>query len=173
MNPEADLARLTGRDPIEVLSSTPANLAAIVEATPADLLRTRPYPGKWTPNEILGHLVDHEWAAGVRYRNAMFAEPPSFAGYDQERWVAGRHVNDIDPSEHVEEFGKLRPHNLRLISNLPEALLERTITPISASGSPGRPATVRQAIIRYAAHDLTHLDQLRRYVEAVSDRLGR
>jgi hypothetical protein len=34
----------------------------------AEVLRARPFEGKWTPNEIIGHLTDSEWVYGYRLR---------------------------------------------------------------------------------------------------------
>ena len=52
---------LGDRDPLEVMAQTPSTLAEIVRAHPTAVLRTRPFAGKWTPNEIIGHLADGEW----------------------------------------------------------------------------------------------------------------
>ena len=59
---------LAGRDPIEVLGQTASTLAEIVARHPAEVLRGRPMQGKWTPNEIIGHLTDIEWIYGYRFR---------------------------------------------------------------------------------------------------------
>ncbi|MHC4429999.1 MAG: DinB family protein, partial [Planctomycetota bacterium] len=64
-------ALLGDRDPLEVLSQTPQRLAQIVAANSVERLRSRPAPGKWTPNEILGHLADTEWAHGWRMRTVL------------------------------------------------------------------------------------------------------
>jgi hypothetical protein len=55
---------LAGRDPIEVMGQTAFTLASIVARHPAPVLRTRPFEGKWTTNEIIGHLTDSEWVYG-------------------------------------------------------------------------------------------------------------
>ena len=72
-DPEAYKQKIFGllgnRSPMEVLSETPARLADIVSHTHADVLKTRPFPGKWTPNEIIGHLSDAEWVFGMRLRH--------------------------------------------------------------------------------------------------------
>ena len=58
---------LAGRDPIAVLGQTASTLADIVARHPREVLRGRAIQGKWTPNEIIGHLTDSEWVAVWRY----------------------------------------------------------------------------------------------------------
>jgi len=43
---------LASRDPLEVLAQTASTLADIVGKHSATVLRSRPFEGKWTPNEI-------------------------------------------------------------------------------------------------------------------------
>ena len=52
---------LGDRNPLEVLAQTASTLADIVHKHSATVLRTRPFEGKWTPNELIGHLADSEW----------------------------------------------------------------------------------------------------------------
>jgi len=56
---------LAGRDPIAVLGQTASSLADIVATHPAEILRGRAIQGKWTPNEIIGHLTDSEWVMDI------------------------------------------------------------------------------------------------------------
>ena len=56
---------LAKRNPLEVSAQTAHTLADIVGKHSATVLRTRPFEGKWTPNEIIGHLTDSEWAYGI------------------------------------------------------------------------------------------------------------
>ena len=48
---------LGGRDPVEVMSETADVLAGIVREHSAEQLRSKPFEGKWTPNEVIGHLT--------------------------------------------------------------------------------------------------------------------
>jgi hypothetical protein len=68
---------LSDRDPFELLAQTASALADIVSIHPAAMLRTRPFAGKWTPNEIIGHLTDTEWVYGYRLRLILCEENPT------------------------------------------------------------------------------------------------
>ncbi|MEE8587567.1 MAG: DinB family protein, partial [Acidobacteriota bacterium] len=80
------LELLGDRDPGSVLSSTPQNLAGLLERFPHQLFRRQALKGKWTPNQILGHLADVEWIFGYRVRTILADQTPLLQGADQEKW---------------------------------------------------------------------------------------
>ncbi|MEA2326557.1 MAG: hypothetical protein QOE68_1516 [Thermoanaerobaculia bacterium] len=49
---------------------------------------TPPAPGKWSPKQVIGHLIDSASNNHQRFVRANFTEELIFAGYDQEQWVA-------------------------------------------------------------------------------------
>lgn len=79
------------RNPLEVMAQTASTLAEIVRTHPAAVLRRRPFAGKWTPNEIIGHLADGEWVYGYRLRLILCEDNPAIAGTKQDSWVAALH----------------------------------------------------------------------------------
>ena len=81
------LADLLGdRDPIEAMSATAGVLDTIVMEHSAEQMRTRPIDGKWTPNEIIGHLLDAVWVYGYRARLILGDDNPTILGMDQEQF---------------------------------------------------------------------------------------
>jgi hypothetical protein len=46
-----------------------------------------PAPGKWSPKQVIGHLIDSASNNHQRFVRANFTEDLVFAGYDQEKWV--------------------------------------------------------------------------------------
>src|ERR1700751_218974 len=81
---------LANRDPLEVLAETAFTLADTVGKHSATVLRTRPFEGKWTPNEVIGHLTDSEWVYGYRLRLIVSEELPTILGTQQDLWVAAQ-----------------------------------------------------------------------------------
>jgi hypothetical protein len=74
--------------------------AAIAEASPrllaisdADAAKP-PAPGKWSPKQIIGHLIDSASNNHQRFVRANFTEDLIFPGYDQEQWVSLGHYAD-------------------------------------------------------------------------------
>ncbi len=154
---------LAGRDPLEVLRLTVRQLTSIVEEHSVDDLRRRPFEGKWTPNEILGHLVDHEMVSLSRIRTLRFNESPWVGRYDQERWVADQRHNDREPRLFVERFENLRPLNLEQYESAsPDEYARRQYRP------DGTAITLGDLMKAHAGHDLIHLDQISRYLQAIS-----
>ena len=165
-NPQAyrdKMEQLLGdRDPFSVLSETPDALAVLTSRHPAKLLRTRPFPDKWTPNEIIGHLSDADWVYGFRMRMILCENEPKILGMDQDLWVAGQRLNDREPREVVEMFRALRGFNLLIWKQMSPTDFKR----IGRHDERG-PESLAQMLRMLAGHDLSHLGQITRYIDAV------
>ena len=153
---------LGDRNPLDVMSETPDKLAHVVNATHANMMRTRPFVGKWTPNEIIGHLSDAEWVFGYRLRLILCEEEPTILGMDQDLWVAGQGHNDREPSELLEMFTGMRLFNLGIWRRIDSADMART-----GQHNERGPESLDTMLRMCAGHDLSHLDQLNRYLEAI------
>jgi len=156
---------LGDRNPLEVLAQTASTLTDIVRQHSATVLRTRPFEGKWTPNEVIGHLADSEWVGGYRLRLILCEDSPAILGMNQELWVAGQQHNEREPSELVETFRTLRELNLALWRRLSPADLKRT-----GQHNERGPESLALMLRMLAGHDLAHLDQITRYIQAVRQR---
>ena len=153
---------LGDRDPLDVMSETPDKLAHVVNTTHADVMRTRPFPDKWTPNEIIGHVSDTEWVYGYRLRQILCEDEPTILGMDHERWVVGQKHNDREPSELLETFSGLRLFNLGIWRRVDPADMTR----IGKHNERG-PESLETMLRMLAGHDLAHLDQINRYRDAI------
>lgn len=154
-------ALLGERNPLDVMAQTATALDNIVRTHPVTVLRSRPFPGKWTPNEIIGHLADGEFVYGYRLRLILCEHNPTVVGTNQDLWVAAQRHNEHEPAELVEMFATMRQLNLVLSRRLSEADLKRT------GQHNERGAESLEAMLRMlAGHDLSHLDQTYRYIEA-------
>ena len=156
---------LAGRDPIEVLGQTASTLADIVARHPAEVLRGRAIQGKWTPNEIIGHLTDSEWVYGYRLRLILCEDEPAVLGIKQDAWVASQRHNEREPSELVEIFQTLRALNLSVWKRVSPEDLQR-------SGQHNERGAESLAVMLrlLAGHDLSHLHQISRYIQALESR---
>ena len=150
---------LAGRDPIEVLAQTPDALARLLEQYPPQRWRERPFAEKWTPLEILGHLLDCEWTFGYRMRAILCDDEPQIVGMDQERWVARQAHNEREPAELLDAFRALRRANVALWRRMNAAELGR----IGRHNERG-PESLGMMLNIEAGHDLSHIDQIKRYL---------
>jgi hypothetical protein len=156
---------LAGRDPIEVLGQTASTLADIVARHPAEVLRERAIQGRWTPNEIIGHLTDIEWVYGYRLRLILGEDEPAILGFKQDAWVASLRHNEGEPSELVEIFRTLRVLNLSVWRRMLSENLQRR-------GQHNERGAESLAVMLQllGGHDLSHLHQIRRYIQALESR---
>ena len=53
-----------------------------------------PAPDKWSPKQVIGHLIDSASNNHQRFVRANFTDDLIFAGYDQEKWVSLGHYAD-------------------------------------------------------------------------------
>ena len=73
------------------MQSYVTNLLGIVDTTVPRLLALgdqasaiRPRPDKWSPREIVGHLIDSASNNHQRFVRAQFQDDLTFTGYDQD-----------------------------------------------------------------------------------------
>jgi hypothetical protein len=155
-------ALLGDRHPMEVMSETASKLADIVSKNSPAVLRSRPFEGKWTPNEIIGHLTDSEWVYGYRLRLILSEENPTILGTQQDAWVARQRHNEREPLEMVDLFRTLRQFNLATWRGTSSSDMER-----AGLHNERGPESLGVMLRLLAGHDLNHIDQIVRYIRAV------
>ena len=152
---------LGDRDPMEVMSETANSLTRIVEKQTREIMQLRPFEGKWTPTEIIGHLIDAEWIYGYRLRLILSEDTPTILGMDQDLWVAAQRHNEREPSELVDMFRSMRLCDLPLWKQLRPADLNR-----AGRHNERGDETLGDMLRMMPGHDLWHIDQIRRYLQA-------
>lgn len=159
------LAALGDRDPLDAYAATPGELHRRIATHPAEVLRRRPYADRWTwtPLEVIGHLVDAEWSIGWRTRAVYCDDKPQLIGIDQDNWARELKHNDRDPGELVEDFSALRAINLRFWRSIPKDRLAR----VGLHNERGE-ESLGDMLRLYAAHDVYHLQQMDRYLSALT-----
>jgi hypothetical protein len=137
-------------------------LAADVRATTPRLLElaearvSKPRPaGKWSPKEILGHLVDSASNNHQRFVRAQLEPELRGPGYEQARWVAAQGYAQRPWSDLVELWSAYNRHLAHVIAAIPE---ERGDTPCHIGDEP--PVTLRHVALDYVGHIHHHLRQI-------------
>jgi hypothetical protein len=148
-------------DPADAQAETPRALRDLVAEAGGDL-RIAPGPGEWSVVECVGHIVDSEMIASVRYRWILAHDRPPLVPYDQDLWVTGLRHGDDDPGTLLDVFESLRAANLDLWSRSSDE--ERARFGMHAERGPeSYDLTFRLA----AGHDRVHGGQARRALEVV------
>lgn len=147
-----------GRDPIRLMRAGPAKLSRAVAGLRSTQLRKRPAPGKWSIQEILGHLVDTEVVYGYRNRLALAQPGSPIQGYDQEVWVRelGYRGRRWSAKKLLVHIASLRRSTLYLYENMPRGAGDR----YGMHSERGK-ETVRRTQELIAGHDLNHLEQIK------------
>lgn len=150
-NPYA--ANLAGKDPLEVIAATPAQLATFVRALGPERLEKKPAPGKWSAREIICHLADCEIVFAYRLRQALAEDRHVIQPFDQDKWAAAYAAYDAPAALAV--FSSLRRWNILFIHAAPaEAFSKRVTHPERGE------LTFKVLVETMGGHDLNHVKQL-------------
>src|SRR5690242_16510389 len=99
---------------------------AVDEATPRLMelsdaqAKRRPRPGKWSPAEIIGHLIDSASNNHQRFVRARFQDDLVFPGYDQDAWVAAQQYAAAPWDDLVSLWAGFNRHLARVMAATPE-----------------------------------------------------
>jgi hypothetical protein len=157
LNPYAKY--LNNQPPLPVLGETPNRLHALAHSIGPSRLTTPPAPGKWSPRDIFCHLADCEIAFAFRLRQTLAEDHHVIQPFDQDKWAAT--YSSIPATDALLTFAALRRWNLLLIES---ALPQHADKPVT---HPERgPMTFSTIVETMAGHDLNHIAQLERLVNA-------
>jgi hypothetical protein len=126
----------------------------------------RPAPGKWSPREIIGHLIDSAANNHARFVRAQFEPGLVFPGYAQEDWVRVQHYQEQDWPALVTLWAAYNRHLANVIARVPREVAERQHTrhnldEVAWTPVPkDRPATLAYFMSDYVAHLEHHLRQI-------------
>jgi len=148
---------VAGQDPIEMQQKMAGALARLIKGVPDTKLKVAPAPGKWTVTEILMHLAEDELASTWRYRQMLEHDGPELAGFDQDLWARLSNYASWQPAEDLTMFRLLREANLRMFAQLTPEQWQRH----GIHAERGK-LTVRDLCRHMAAHDVNHLEQIRK-----------
>ena len=111
--------------------------------------------GKWSPKEIIGHLIDSAANNHQRFVRAQLYDNYDSLGYEQERWVAVQAYQDAAWLELLTLWKVYNEHLVRIIALIPDDKLSRTFR---IAG--GEPVTLDYWVEDYLRHMQNHLRQI-------------
>lgn len=161
----AILGLLGDRDPVTVLSATPAALRRLVDGMPDRLTALPEAEGKWSIRQVCQHLADSEVVWGWRMRLVFAQDRPTITGYDQDAWATRLRYADVPVAQSVADFELLRAVNLKLITRMPVEDRGR----FGVHAERGQ-ESIEHMMKMYGGHDTLHLRQVERIKLAVANR---
>lgn len=137
-------------------------LKQIVEVVPDRLLSltdqrasVKPAPGKWSPKEELGHLLDSAANNHQRIVRAQLETVPRMPGYNGDAWVILHEYQQREWRELVALWAALNHQLFQAAKNISEAASLRSCTIADSE-----PLTIRFILEDYVVHMLHHLHHI-------------
>jgi hypothetical protein len=150
-------AYVEGKDPIAMQRGALNALASLVEGAAPARLKQSPAPGKWSVLQIMAHLAEDELASSWRYRQMLEHDCPELIAFDQGLWAQLGDYSSWEPADALAMFRLLRQANLRMFARLTPQQWERYGTHTERGK-----VTVRELCRHMAAHDVNHIEQIRK-----------
>lgn len=141
---------------------------AVPRLTSIDTARSAqsPGPGKWSPREIIGHLIDSAHNNHGRFVRAQLSPDLVFPGYAQDDWVRLQGYGERDWAELVALWAAYNRHLVHVIERVAPDAADRprrehnldqiAFHPVSAD----TPATLGYFMADYVTHLEHHLLQV-------------
>ena len=151
-----------GRDLQETIDDAAQRLARI----PAERARQPKAPGKWSPQEIIGHLIDSACNNHGRFVRAQLNDDFLFLGYEQEGWVRVQRYATEDWDALIHLWHSYNLHIAHIIENIPDEValrprVKHNLDEIAWKTVPqNEPVTLDYFVRDYVAHLKHHLGQI-------------
>ena len=145
----------------EAVNAATPRLLAMPEAAAG----RAPGPGKWSPLEVIGHLVDSAANNHQRFVRGQLQDDLVFLGYAQDDWVR---VQDYARAPWADLVALWRLYNLHLARVIERTPADRRLSPrahhnvqeIGYAAPVEATATLDGIMLDYVEHLLHHLRQL-------------
>lgn len=142
-------------DILSTLESQMRETLALLRGLPPAVSTYRYAPGKWSVNEIVGHLVDSERIFAARALRFARADATALPGFEQDDYVRNASFDAYPLTELASEMESVRRSSIFLFRHLDEAAWMRR------GVANGAEVSVRALAYIIAGHELHHRDILR------------
>src|SRR5690606_17942708 len=98
--------------------------AAYIRAIPDEIFYRKPNPAKWSPVEILGHLVDSAQNNLQRFIRSQYEDVPHIV-YNQDEWVRLAQYRDYPREDLLTLWQALNRHVSRVLTVMDSTMYSR------------------------------------------------
>jgi hypothetical protein len=157
---------MTNGDFAQDLRDTVLNAAGKLRAFSAERAAQPRAPRKWSPKQIIGHLIDSASNNHQRFVRARFRADLRFDGYDQDAWVDAQAYDSAEWSELLDLWTAFNLHIARVMETTPAAALQaarrdHNLDMLAWETVPAdEPASLEYFMRDYVAHLKHHLRQI-------------
>jgi len=94
---------------------------------PVSIIHKKPALNKWSPIEILGHLIDSACNNHRRFTKAQWQDNMIFEGYQQENWVTYQDYQQADWQHLLDLWRAYNLHICRIMENTSIEKLQKEV----------------------------------------------
>ena len=156
-------------DAVAILERKPATLNALLAGLPDRWVRATEGEGKWSPYDVIGHLIHGERTDWIpRARHILAGERRPFEPFDRTAQFAASQGKSV--GELLATFAELRRENVAALVGM-----NLTAGDLSRTGQHPELGEVRlgQLLATWVVHDLDHVGQIARTMAKVyADAVG-
>ena len=146
---------VNGQDILKSFAIQIEGTLAFLRAIPESKNLHRYAPGKWSVNEVVGHVLDAERVFAYRALTIARNDRTPLPGFEQDDWVRGSTFDRQPLAELISEFEHVRLSNIYFFTHLTQEAWMRRGTVNTAE------ITVRALAYIIAGHELHHMQILR------------
>lgn len=143
--------RVTRKPLLSALAEGMLETYGFFETIPEAKHEYRYEKGKWTPKEILLHLIDTERVFAYRALQFARAKNVEIRGFDQDEFAANSYANSRTMKHLLEEYSAVRTASVVLFTNFSNKTL------LQMGVASNAPLSVRAAGYIICGHDKHHI----------------
>ena len=156
---ERYIALVPDGDVVSTLSTQLSETLTLLRGLPSSVATYRYAPGKWSVNEVIGHLIDSERIFAGRALRFARNDATPLPGFEQDDYVRNSTFDSYALSDLASEFEVVRQSTVFLFRHMNEEAWTRRGVASDAEVS------VRALAYIIAGHELHHRDVLlKRYL---------
>ncbi len=152
---EKYIALVPNGDVLSTLDAQMSETQALLRGLPASISTYRYAPGKWSVNEVIGHLIDSERIFAARALRFARNDATPLPGFEQDDYVRNSKFDAFPVAELASELDSVRRATVFLFKHLEEPAWMRRGIANNAEVS------VRALAYIIAGHELHHREILR------------
>ncbi|NQD64922.1 DinB family protein [Bacillus haikouensis] len=135
----------------EILSKQRTKTITLLSSVSEESARRAYAPGKWTLNEVIGHMTDSERVMSYRMLAIARNESASLPAMEQDQYVSSANFNKLSWEQLLAGLDMVRSNTLSLISTIDDAAWVRNGTVMNS------PVSVGAIAYGIVGHELHHL----------------
>lgn len=142
-------------DVVALLESQIRDTVSLLRSIPDSRGSFRYAPGKWSINEVVGHLIDAERIFAIRALRFSRGDKTPLPGFEQDDYVAAGKFGDYPLSELASELETVRKATCFLFRHMSDEATARR------GAANGAEVSVRALAYIAAGHELHHRTMIR------------